>query len=112
MMDLQTIKRVNEEKARESKENKIEPFVIESQEQIESFDGFPFKHIGDYRPKDWELVETYFVDGSGFGRDDEPSLSLRQFLKKLKVGFGYAIIEAGQFQVYVGEFKKIGVDKK
>ncbi len=42
MMDLQTIKTINEERARESRENNFQPFLIESKEQIESFNGFPF----------------------------------------------------------------------
>ncbi len=40
--------------------------------------------------------------------DSEPALSVNQFLKKLKVGHGYALIEEGEFQVYVGEFVKNG----
>lgn len=107
MMDLQTIKRMNNEKAKESKRDNVEPFVIESQEQLNSFEGFPFPHIGDYRPKGWKLIEKYFVDSSGFGRNNEMALSVSQFIKKLKVGYGYAIIEAGQFQVYVAEFRRI-----
>ena len=47
------------------------------------------------------------MDSSGFGASDEPALSFGQFKKILKVGFGYAIIEEGQFQVYVGEFTKV-----
>ena len=61
-------------------------------------------NLGDYRPPRWELVDTYFVDTSGFGQPGEPALTLTQFLKHVKVGFGYGLIEAGQFQVYVGEF--------
>lgn len=30
----------------------------------------------------------------------------KQFLDAVKGGFGYAIIEAGQFQVHIGVFKK------
>lgn len=112
MMDLATIKQVNEEKCNEAKENNVEPFVIENQEQIDSFKGFPFPHIGDYRPKGWKLIETYFVDSSGFGAEDESALSFRKFLDKLRVGYGYAITEAGQFQVYVGEFRKSEKDNK
>jgi hypothetical protein len=46
------------------------------------------------------------VDSSGFGEAGEPALTLRQFLGKIKTGCGYAITEAGQFQVYIGEFEK------
>jgi hypothetical protein len=34
-------------------------------------------------------------------------LTQGQFIKELKPGMGYAVIEAGEFQVYVGEFKKL-----
>ena len=55
----------------------------------------------------YELVNTYFVDNSGFGCDDEIALTFNKFLDKVKIGFYYGIREAGQFQVYIGEFKKI-----
>lgn len=110
MYDLQTIKRMNKERAEEAQEKRLQPFLIENKEQIDSFNQIPFPNLGDFRPKGWELVETHFVDNSGFGRNDELALSVNQFLKKLKVGFAYGIIEAGQFQVYVGEFKRVEVN--
>lgn len=107
MMDLATIKAVNKEKTELAKQDNIQPFIIESQGQIDNFKNFPFMHIGDHVPEGWELVNTYFVDASGFGADDEAALSINQFLNKLRVGFGYAVTESGQFQVYVGEFKRV-----
>lgn len=107
MMDLETIKSTNEERASQARKENIKPFVIESQDQINSFKGFPFPHVGDHVPEGWKLIETYFVDASGFGRVGEGALTVRQFLQKLKVGFGYAVVEAGQFQVYVGEFEGV-----
>jgi len=82
------------------------PYLFKKEDR-DHFPPFPFPNIGDFRPKGWELTESYFVDSSGFGSDNEPALTVRQFLKKLQDGFGYAIIEEGQFQVYVGEFKKV-----
>ena len=58
-------------------------------------------------PKGWELKQKHFVDNSGFGAKDEPALTPHQFLAKVKKGKGYAIVEKGQFQVYVGEFEKV-----
>ena len=49
-------------------------------------------------------TDRFFVDSSGWGQEDEPALTINQFLKKIKAGKYYAIIEAGQFQVYVGEY--------
>ena len=57
--------------------------------------------------KGYTLVNSYFVDNSGFGSEDEPTLTPANFLAKVKAGFFYGIIEQGQFQVYIGEFKKI-----
>lgn len=65
--------------------------------------GFPF--LGDYIPKGWKRTgNSFFVDSSGFGREGEPALTLNQFLQKVKPSLGYAVVEAGQFQVYVAEY--------
>jgi hypothetical protein len=55
----------------------------------------------------YELVETYFVDNSGFGASDEPALTFNSFLDKVKTGYFYGIREVGQFQVYIGEYRKL-----
>jgi len=64
-------------------------------------------YIGDYTPIGWELVETYFVDNSGMGGQNEPALTLKQFLQEVKQNHGYGIISVGQFQIYIGEFRKV-----
>lgn len=64
------------------------------------------KLIGEKIPLGYELTNTYFVDSSGFGQEGEIALTLGQFLNKVKAGLYYAIKEAGQFQVYINEFKK------
>lgn len=76
----------------------------------------PFPHIGDHRPDDWELVDSHFVDSSGLGDEREPALTGEAFADlvhaRIRRGTangvvkGWAIIEAGEFQVYVGEFEK------
>lgn len=68
---------------------------------------FPFPNIGDYRPTGWELVDTLLCDKSRFGSPSEPALTVAQLLERLRPGFGYAIIEEGQFQVVVGEFEHV-----
>jgi len=66
------------------------------------------------RLKGYELVSELFVDSSGLGRDDEPALSQHAFRRGVDMllddhGTLYATItRAGQFQVYVGLFKKAG----
>jgi hypothetical protein len=52
-------------------------------------------------------VNTYFVDNSGLGDRSEPALIFMDFLEKVKEGYFYGIKEVGQFQVYIGEYKKI-----
>jgi hypothetical protein len=65
------------------------------------------KVIGQDTPLGYERTEIYFVDNSGFGADDELALTFSQFLSKVKAGRYYGITEAGQFQVYIAEFKRI-----
>ncbi len=64
------------------------------------------QHIGDEIPKGYELIDTLLVDSSGWGRKGEPALTLDQFFLQVKKGLGYATVDAGQFQVQVGVFKK------
>lgn len=61
----------------------------------------------------FHLITTHLVDNSGFGADDEPALTPRQFLDMVKSGRGYGIVEEGQFQVIIGEFfpKKMQVSR-
>jgi hypothetical protein len=62
----------------------------------------------------YELVEELFTDSSGFGADDEMALSVSQFERKIKEllqahgKLTAKITGVGQFQVYVGLFKKTG----
>ncbi len=103
MMSLSLIKKMNEEACKKAEKKNVKPYVVKEGD-MKKFPPFPFPNFGDYRPKEWDLVEEHFVDSSGVGRDDERALSINQFLNKLKVGHGYALIEQGQFQVFVGEF--------
>lgn len=70
------------------------------------------------RLRGYELVEElFYVDNSGFGVSDELALTIPYFEQKGKAlltehGSLYtAITNAGQFQVYVGFFKKTGKSK-
>lgn len=69
----------------------------------------PFPFIGSYRPVGWELVEHRLVDSSGFGANDEPALTLEQLREWVTAhrNDGWAIIEAGEFQVVIGRFVKV-----
>jgi len=65
------------------------------------------KIIGQGIPLGYELTEKFFVDSSGMGQEGEGALTFGQFLNKVKAGRYYGITEAGQFQVYIAEFKRI-----
>ena len=108
MMGLAEIRVINREKTATAKAEGTTPFLIKSQEQIDNMPPFPFPHIGDYVPEGYKEMGTYFVDSSGFGSSGELALTINEFKRKMKIGHSYAIIEAGQFQVYVTEFRKVG----
>jgi len=67
----------------------------------------PFPFLGSHIPKGWERTSEFFVDASGFGADYEPALTIKQFVSQIKENYGYAITEAGQFQVYIAEYRKV-----
>ena len=106
MLDISTIRRMSREAAKKAASEGLEPYILWPGEE-DDFPPFPFPFIGDYRPKGYRLCKKYFVDSSGLGAEDEPALTIDRFIKCLKPGRGYAVIEAGQFQVIVGEFKKL-----
>lgn len=62
----------------------------------------------------YELVEELFADSSGFGADNEMALSVSQFERRVQEllkehgTLTAKITDVGQFQVYVGLFKKTG----
>ena len=109
MMGIETIQQQARDAATEAAANQEVPFNYWTMD-VDGFETFPFPFLGDYVPDGWEQVETHFVDSSGLGADDEPALSANQFRKVIKdrialdIGTGWAIVQVGQFQVYVGEF--------
>lgn len=116
MMSLATIQEINRERAIEAAEDGTKPFVYFSADEVDQIAGFPLPHIGDYRPDGWTLVDTHFVDSSGFGTPGEPALTGDEFRAIVRASIrqhaadhelvGWAVIEAGQFQVRVGEFTR------
>jgi len=67
--------------------------------------------------KGYELVETFFVDSSGWGLESEPALTPANFNTELERCINEngpltaKLTSVGQFQVYVGLFKKTGKSK-
>lgn len=62
----------------------------------------------------YELIKELFVDNSGLGEENEPALTRGQFIKEVEKlitehgALTSKITSEGQFQVYVGFFKKTG----
>ena len=126
MMDLATIHYLSQKQARESAARRIVPMIIEEEDLNDhnSIRGIP--NLGDRCPRGWKRIKlteefeparygvymgdnrgygAYFVD-KGFGGDSGPAMSPDAFLARLKAGYGYAIVEEGEFQLKVGVFKK------
>ena len=64
--------------------------------------------------KGYELIETLFVDNSGWGSESEPALTPARLIEKIDnllndypKGFYAFLTGVGQFQVYLSIFKKI-----
>lgn len=64
--------------------------------------------------KGYTLVKEYFVDNSGFGMESEPAYTANGFINQLteliktEGSLVAKITNQGQFQVYLGLFKKTG----
>ena len=108
MMDIETIVALNKEQGRKSKRNAIKPVKFEEEDIEQAKEGSvtPLQKIvnlGDYVPKGWKRFNTktiadklnlpfswkildnggLFVDSSGLGSDNEPALSVKQFLQMI-----------------------------
>lgn len=115
MWSLEVIKSLSEKAAYKSRRLGRVPYVIPDQEMIETFrrnGQVPFCFLGDYCPEGWEMIDTLFCDSSGWGSESEPALTFNQMCDRLKPGLGYAVIEQGQFQCYVGVFRKLTGENK
>lgn len=137
MMDIETIVALNKEQGRKAKRNSVKPtqFNEEDIQQAENGNITPIRKItnlGNYIPKgwkrfnvnelkqklnlpfDWKFLDNggLFVDSSGFGSDNEPALSVNQFLQtvsklfKIRNDLGFAICSEGQFQLTVGVYEE------
>jgi hypothetical protein len=106
MLGAAEIKRISQEAAARASKEHLVPYIIWKEDigMQETCKRLPF--IGDYVPKGWRLIETHFVDSSGCGTEDEPAETIQHFVDNLVENRGYAVVEAGEFQVYVGEFIK------
>ena len=113
MWSLGTLEYLNRQAARKARSSRREPYVP-SLEEIDNFPPFPFPNLGPYVPAGWERVEdaTWYADSSGWGRTGEPALAVNQLKGELRryasdnPRHGFAIVECGQFQCYVGAYRQ------
>jgi len=102
MLGLEQIVEMNKEAMEKAEQEALQPYVA----TVDGDDGVrKAPSIGDYIPDGWKPTEKYFVDSSGFGTSYERAMTFSQFLTKVKEGYGYAICERGQFQLYIQEFE-------
>lgn len=113
MMNLETIVAINQDIGRSARRQKLQPYVPDGVADIEAA-AFSIPNFGTYVPRGWERVEgvEWFADKTGWGRDDESAMTRRQFLSSFEdyvaehPGHGFAIVEEGEFQLYVGTFRR------
>lgn len=111
MMSLDTIRDMARDAGIEAAENAVTPkfFWDTDISDLKAGDLRGLKaipNLGDHTPEGFEMVQEFFVDSSGFGQEDEPALTFTQLIDKLDPEMGYAITSVGQFQIYIGEFRK------
>jgi hypothetical protein len=114
MMDLHTIRILNDRATRKAKTREVQPLVLGEEEDIDNLGkpGYVIPNLGDHCPAGWKLLETWFCDHSGFGGEGEPALTLGQLKSKMKgcirdgKSYGYGIVECGQFQLHLGVYEK------
>ena len=113
MWSLEMIDYLNQEAARDARQQEREPYVP-ALHDIAMMPPFPFPNLGPHVPPSWERVEdaTWFVDSSGWGDPSEPALTAEEFRSDLRAyiqehpGHGFGIIECGQFQCHVAAFER------
>jgi hypothetical protein len=109
MMDLSAIRYLNEKIAKRAKKAKLQPHVISEADLEEAKKGtfsFSLPNLGYFKPRGWEKVKEYFVDKTGAGSPYEPAMTIDFFVRHMIPGRGYAMVEEGEMQCYVGEFVK------
>jgi hypothetical protein len=114
MYGLETIIKRNKEAGERARELDLQPFLLNSRDQLDEMPPFPFPNIGDDTvevDKLYERVDSLFCDSSGRGASNEPALTTDQLMAKLgdlieeHGEIRVAIESEGQFQIYLGVWK-------
>ncbi len=113
MMSVETIAQLERGAAFAAWQAEVEPYNPASPEECLTWKygrQAGITNVGSYRPEGWRLVDVVFVDSSGMGRESEAAMTIANFADwaSAKVNAdetaGFAIIQEGQFQLYVGYF--------
>jgi hypothetical protein len=106
MMSLETIRSLSYEAGIAAARRNLKPFALEAGD-VDNMPPFPFPNLGDHIPDGWYIEDTLFVDKYELGGPALSVYGLKETLRPMEgTGVGLAIIEEGQFQLYIGIFKK------
>ena len=114
MFGLDVIEKMNSKAAIAASRGQKQPRVPTLSE-IDDFPPIPFPQLGSHVPAGWERLDDvmWFVDSSGCGRSNETALTVTEFVAALRgyaqenPSHGYAVVDAGQFQVRVGAYRPV-----
>jgi len=134
MRDLSTIIAMSREAAERAAAENSMPFVPTVQDLDAARNGdlaqIMFPNLGTHVPTNWQRVDlrawfpedefgphgvyfddadgagAFFCDKSGWGSPGEAALTLSELFKVLRPGFGYGMVEEGQFQCKLGVFER------
>lgn len=111
MMSLEYIEQLAREAGVDAEELGKEPYEINFDWEKDHWPPFPFPNLGSYCPEGWEEIDRLFVDKMGSHETDSEMAiygchGIKDLLEWLEVGYGYAIVQEGEFQLYVGKFKR------
>tara|TARA_B100001989_G_scaffold176572_1_gene127719 strand:- start:2361 stop:2705 length:345 start_codon:yes stop_codon:yes gene_type:complete len=114
MWDLQTIRHINREVGDVARAQGKKPYLIMNVEQLDLMPPFPFPNIGDdcvEVDKQYESIEEIMCDKTGLDNagpalsPDQLNARLRELLEENPDGIRVAIVEEGQFQLFVGVWR-------
>jgi hypothetical protein len=100
MMSYRAIQYENERHTREAVGARPQIAQVDGQIDRVPYVGYK-KRVPGFKP----VGKPLFVDKTGWGSGSEPALTFDQFQKHVRAGFGYAVVEEGEFQVYVQEYE-------
>ena len=81
MMSLEAIEYENKKAEDRARKNRSKLFVAQTDGDVNIEDA---PYIGDYIPEGWRQTETFFVDSSGMGGQNEPALTFNELIAEVK----------------------------